>query len=162
MARPLLLLGLCAGLAAPALAQNPPHARVTDRERDAFGAAVARSDVEALRAIVGAAVLRSNGGLEFERSSPEALIEATRGCRLFEAARIGDDPDMWYRFACRRRARGAIRAWEDPGVYIKLWHHPAGLLATSYYFGPVEVRRPPRGLIPSPPAPPRMPPRPNP
>ena len=85
-------------------------------------------------------------------------MEATRGCRLFEAARIGDDPAMWYRFACPNRPRGDIRAWEDPGVYVKLWHHPAGVLAAYFYPGPVEVRARPRtNYLPAPPAPPRRP-----
>lgn len=160
MIKLLPMLGLCTALTAPALAQNPRNPPVTDRERDAFGAAVARSDADALRAIVGPSVLLSRG-MAFDRSSPEALIEATRGCRLFEAARIGDSPDMWYRFACPGRPRGAIRDWEDPGIYIKLWHHPAGVLAAYFYPGPVEVRRPPPGWLAAPPPPP-LPPRPRP
>jgi hypothetical protein len=150
------MLGLCTTLTAPALAQNPPHARVTDRERDAFGAAIGRSDVEALRAIVGRAVTQSSG-LAFERSNPETLIETTRGCRLFEAARIGDDPDMWFRYTCPGWARGTIEPWEEPGVYVRLWHHPGGFLATSYYFAPVQVRPSPHRGYPSPPPPPPPP-----
>jgi len=161
VARPLLLLGLCTALGTPALAQNPPHARVSDQERDAFGAAIGRSDVEAVRAMVGRAVTQSSG-LAFQRSTPETLIESTRGCRLFQAARIGDDPDMWYLYACPGRPRGTIEAWEEPGVYVRLWHHPGGFLATSYYFAPVQVRRAPRGHYRSPPAPPAPPRRPNP
>jgi hypothetical protein len=155
VARPLVLLGLCTALGTPALAQSPPLARVTDQERDVFGAAVGRGDVEAVRAVVGSSVLRYQGG-EFERSTPEALIEAIRGCRLFQAARIGDDPDMWYRYVCSARPRGAISAWDEPGVYVRLWYRPAGVLATSYYFAGVQVRPGPRGL-PSPPPPPRRP-----
>jgi hypothetical protein len=161
MRRMLALLGLTTALATPALAQTPPPAPVTDQERDAFGNAVSRGDPVALRNVIGPYVLLFTGPMNFEPSSPEALVEATRGCRLFEAARIGDDPAMWYRYACPRRPRGDIRAWENPGVYIKLWHHPAGMLASFWYPGPVEVRRPPRGAF-APPAPPAPPRRPNP
>lgn len=158
-----LLLGLGVSVAlpmpAPAAAQTAPEPRVTDAERDALVAAVARGDIEALRAVVGPYVLLFDGGLDFRRSSPEALIEATRNCRLFAADRTGNDPAMWFRFTCPERPRGAIRAWEEPGVYIKLWHHPAGMLASFFYPGAVEVRSPPRGAIapPPPPAPPRTP-----
>ncbi|HEV7658268.1 MAG TPA: hypothetical protein VGO55_00325 [Allosphingosinicella sp.] len=88
---------------APALAPSPASPPVTDRERDSFGDAVSRNDLEAVRGVVGPYVLLFAGGLNFERSSPEALVEATRGCRLFEATRIGDDPAMWYLYACPGR-----------------------------------------------------------
>lgn len=154
MRRALALLGLATALATPGLAQNPPHLPVNDQERAAFGNAIARGDPDALRAIIGPYVMLTDGNEDFQQSSPEALIAATRGCRLFEAARIGTGPDMWYRFACPSRPRGPrLRAWEDPGIYIKLWHHPAGMLASFWYPGAVEVRRPPRGAF----APPRRP-----
>ena len=157
--RALALLALCTSLTAPAWAQTPTQPRVTDQERDALGTALSRSDVAGVRNVVGPYVLLSvPRSINFERSTPEALVEATRGCRLFEAARIGDDPAMWYRFACPNRPRGDIRAWEDPGVYVKLWHHPAGVLAAYFYPGPVEVRARPRtNYLPAPPAPPRRP-----
>jgi hypothetical protein len=158
MRRGLALLGLTTALATPGLTQTSPHAPVTNRERDSFGNAVARGELDALRAIIGPHVMLTDGNADFQRSSPEALIAATRGCRLIEASRTGTNPDMWYLFACPGRPRGArLRAWEDPGIYIKLWHHPAGMLASFWYPGPVEVRRRPRGSFapPSPPAPPR-------
>jgi len=117
---------------------------ITNEERDAFGGALTRGDADAVGAIVGRFVSRSDGNLAIELSSPEALIEALRGCRLFEAARIRAEPEMWYRFVCMSRARTGLHASQDPGVYVRFWHHPAGMLAASWYPGPIDVRLPRR------------------
>jgi hypothetical protein len=126
------------------VAQPQARTPITDAERDAFGAALSSGNVEAVRAIVGRFVSRSDGNLAIEMSSPEALMEALRGCRLFEAARIRSAPEMWYRFVCPRRARTGLHASQDPGVYVQFWHHPAGMLVASWYPGAIDVRMPAR------------------
>lgn len=128
---------------------GPTQPPVTDRERDAFRAALDAGSVAAIHAVVGPRVLRIEAMDNFVASSPEALAAAIRGCFVFSADRVYASPDMFFEVVCPGGPAGQrLGPAEDPGFGLKLWHRPEGL---AVYFQPVGVQvRPREAMLPQP------------
>ncbi len=140
-------------LAGSALAQAPAPA-VSDREVSALIAALEQGKVDGLREVVGERVLLARMN-DFEKKGADAMIAALRGCRHFETQRVPGNEAVFLDIVCAGAPRTGLREEEDPGYSLRLWRHPAGVLAVSYYATGIQVR--PRSHPPRPPAPPRPP-----
>lgn len=141
-------------MAALALSAAPSSAGlpVADRDVGNFAAGLERSDVGAVRGIVGERVLKLVRMHEFERSDAAAIVAVARGCRRHSAERVPGNDAVFVEFVCAGRSRQGLEPEEDPGLLMRVWQHPSGAgLAVSFQETGVMVRPRTRPLVVAPP-----------
>ncbi|HEY5722475.1 MAG TPA: hypothetical protein VIT45_09140 [Allosphingosinicella sp.] len=134
------MMALSLAAAMPVLAAAG-EGEAIEGQAKALVAAIDDGSAADLQALVGDRVLlRLPGRNNQHRTTPEAMLQALRGCAHHLTKRFpGDAAEIFVLYVCRELPRGDILEEEEPGYVLRLWHHSLGV-AVAYAPGGVQVR----------------------